>query len=131
MFVPSSKPPEDPDYNDNFEAVCKHVKEMLGSKIIIEQPFEIIQTRTPSSLTGGRRDRQYVEQLKSNLKRLDFTQKPAALIIFDDVITTGAHFIAVKELLIENLPQAPTITGLFWALSKKLPSNLGRQSDNF
>ena len=37
------------------------------------------------------------------------------IIIFDDVVTTGAHYIAAKEIIQENMPNIASIKGLFIA----------------
>ena len=112
-FVPTSKHLDDPDYNDCFETVCKHLKETFDQKIIIEKPFDTVASREPSSITGGTRDREYVKKLKSNLKWLGLKCESNTLIIFDDVIKTGAHFTALREIITENTAKPPQIIGLF------------------
>ena len=119
IFIPTSKRPDHPDYNNGFEIVCEHLKKIFGQKIVIETPVEIIESRESSSTAGGRRDRRYIEELKSNLKWLGLEYEPDTLIIFDDVITTGAHFRALKELIVANSARPPQVIGLFWALSQK------------
>jgi predicted amidophosphoribosyltransferase len=51
---------------------------------------------------------------------------PRKIILFDDVLTTGASFKAAQTLLRENFPNAP-IAGIFIARNIKLPAdNLGQ-----
>ena len=97
----------------------RHLKKMFMDKIVIETPVATIESREPSSIAGGRHGRRYVEELKANLEWLGFKRKPDMLIVFDDVITTGAHFKALKELIEENSVRPPQIIGLFWARGQK------------
>ena len=128
MFVPTSKRTDDPEYNDAFETACEHLKRMLGTKIVIEKPVETIESRESSSLVGGSRGVQFIEGLKANLKWSGFRRPPKTLIIFDDVIKTGAHFTALKELVITNTLESPEIVGLFWALSQE-PADTSQPCD--
>ncbi|MDI1352270.1 MAG: hypothetical protein PSV35_05800, partial [bacterium] len=73
-----------------------------------------------------------VQDHLDNLK-LDNTlinPKPKAIVIFDDVITTGASFKAAKEILNTSFPKIPSI-GIFIARNipnQNLLSNLNSKN---
>ncbi|WP_144441111.1 hypothetical protein [Bradyrhizobium sp. CCGE-LA001] len=53
-------------------------------------------------------------QIDENLCRL----VPKAVVVFDDVITTGAHFVAARRVLEARFPDVP-IFGLF--IARRVP----------
>ena len=112
-FVPTSKHPQDPSYSKRFEIVCQHLKKVFGQKICLGTPIENIQSRESSSIIGGKRDKRYVRELKSNFKWLGLKHELEILIILDDVIRTGAHFIALKESIMAKSTKPPVMIGLF------------------
>ena len=116
--IPSSKHRSDPKYDRRFEDLFQ---ELLKSRpsLKVEWPIEVIKT-LPSSHQEGRRD---PEPIKRNYTWKGFSQKspPKRLCVFDDVLTTGAHFRAVSDFLRENDYEGQII-GVFWSraiLSKK------------
>lgn len=119
-FIPTSKHRQDPNYNGNFEEVCKYLKDEFKDMLLIETPVEIIKSRQSSAIATGHRGREYIEQLKSNFKWKGLKYKANILVLFDDVLTTGSHFKAIKEVIEANIQSEPLrIIGLFWALSLK------------
>lgn len=70
-------------------------------------------------LTEDRRSiRELTRRMKVKKKLLD--PEPEGIIIFDDVLTTGAHFKAVEAFLRAELPETP-IAGLF--LARRAPES--------
>ena len=67
----------------------------------------------PAHLTSVRRS---VNDLVKHMsiERTLLNPAPAAIFIFDDVLTTGAHFKAVETILRANLPDV-ALAGLFLA----------------
>ena len=117
-FIPTSVPKEDEDYDDRFERVCHFLKEQIlqnTDNIFFEQPIIVNKKRKRSSQGGRFRGDEYVKKIKESFKWKGFSSEPDVVIIFDDVVTTGAQFKACKELMAENLQKKPTLIGLFWA----------------
>ena len=51
---------------------------------------------------------------ESNELHVKLALFPTHIAVVDDVITSGAHFRAAKDLLAERFPEAQII-GIFWA----------------
>jgi hypothetical protein len=116
--VPPSKRPDHPDYDDRMMQILRI---MAGTDQFDIR--EMITTRTnlePAHLHENRRSVEaLVEALQVNpaLK----TPSPVTIGVFDDVLTTGAHFVAMKRLLRELFPDVP-ICGIF--LARRAPGAL-------
>ncbi len=114
--IPPSKNRDDPMYDDRLMQILNRVIGIEESQII-----EAINVRSSTDavhLSSGRRAT--VEAIKQNyiLDHLNFTEKPKVVWLFDDVIASGAHFKAAKQLLM-TVPSLETIpiVGLFIARS--------------
>lgn len=82
-------------------------QELLIDKDIDARPvLETIQARDRANLGDEPRS---VDALKANMRR---RQIPERLIILDDMITTGATYVACRDLLIERLGDI-RVFGLF------------------
>jgi len=69
---------------------------------------------TPAHLGGSRE----VSEIKSLLILEDIPMDEfRVFFLLDDMITSGAHFIACKDLLVERFPEI-RIAGLFWSRKK-------------
>ncbi len=113
-FIPSSVSSSDGEYDDRFEKICALLCKKF-SKIHCEQAIRVTESRNKSAQGGKPRDDEYVEKIKQSFTWDGFSHTPSAIIIFDDVITTGLQFKAYKKLIRENLNNDPIIIGLFWA----------------
>ena len=107
--IPSSKHKNDPGYDCRFE---DFFKEFLKARpnLNIEWPIEI-KKNIQASHHGGGRD---PEDFKRNYVWRGFKKNPKTLCIFDDVLTTGAHFRAISDFLKENEYKGQII-GIFWS----------------
>lgn len=113
--IPPSKPRGDPLFDDRMMLMLTRVQQLS------KQPLDI---RDCLSFTGGNiashqesnrpsPDRLYddlqIDEIAGNI-----SEHPNQILIFDDVLTTAAHFVAVSRKLTDAFPQAE-ITGLFIA----------------
>lgn len=114
MVVPgiTSKPRSDTAWDDRIDKVA----EGFANKFSHLSIGKIIDTRAvvvPSS-HGGSRD---MATIKNNtLWDGNCPETADTIIIIDDVLTTGAHFKAWKEFILENCPNINKVIGVFWAL---------------
>lgn len=108
--MPGSKCKNDPMYDDRLTQV---LTKAYGGKL---NCLELLLQKTSCKsfhLSGDRRDK---EKIKMNMyldkSKIDFV--PANIVVFDDVVTTGAHFKAAKELFQSENPSC-NVFGLFIA----------------
>ena len=108
--IPSSTAKNDSEYDNRFEDLFTELQKSRPN-LNIEWPIAIKQTIKSSHL-GGDRD---PETFKKNCFWKGFRKgHPKMLIIFDDVLTTGAHFRAMSDFLKKNGYEGE-IVGVFWA----------------
>lgn len=109
--VPCSKSIDDDEYDDRMERVCKAIQPNVDVRNIVFQKQSTIASH--SAPVGGR---QTIQQLEENY-RIDETKctpRPKSIIIIDDMLTTGAHFKAMQNVLSQRFPGVP-IKGIFIA----------------
>jgi len=109
--VPPSKRKDHPDYDDRLLQILHRVGE--GRRIDIRELVMLTQNAQAAHHIDERRS---VDALIENLA-IDLSLAmpiPEAICIFDDVLTTGAHFQAVRQILSAQFPGVP-IAGLFIA----------------
>jgi hypothetical protein len=112
--IPSSKAKNDPGYDNRFEDFFKELKKLCPC-IEIVWPVSAKATVPSAHQTTGGRNPQTIMQ---NYQFDGFgTITPERLMVFDDVLTTGAHFRAFKDFLINN-GYAGQVVGIFWAKTK-------------
>ncbi len=75
--------------------------------------FDVRQDTVPAHYGGPRNVDAIRENLVLNYPTSALLQFKVFLLV-DDIITSGAHYIACKELLAEAVPVAQ-IAGIFWA----------------
>lgn len=108
--IPPSKCKEDPLYDDRLIQILKIA---LGDKIDIK---ELIVQKESTKSVHFTEARLTIDQIKSNYKIDDEIKDNIkdTIILFDDVLTTGAHYVAAKEIIAKNFPEK-RIIGLFIA----------------
>lgn len=110
--IPPSKKKDDPNYDDRMSRVLSiysresnlDFRELIGIKKNIPAFHLNVGNRlTPDEL----KENMFVDlQLCNNIK--------PTIVLFDDVITTGSHYKACQELILENYPDSKII-GIFVA----------------
>mgnify|MGYP001077246362 CR=1 FL=1 len=117
--VPPSKKKSDPLYDDRLLRVLQLM--CSGRQSDIRELVVQLESKPPShDKTIGRPT---PDQLAANYKIDDRFSKPepTTVIIFDDVLTTGAHFKAVQQTLQHEFPQVQTF-GLF--IARRVPKSV-------
>jgi hypothetical protein len=116
--VPPSKSKDEPLYDDRLvrmlQVVCAGRRQDVRELVLQRHSLE------PAHLAAARPT---PEELIANY-RLDeelVAPTPQTLWIVDDVLTTGCHFKAVKQVLAERFPDVP-IVGLF--LARRVPKSV-------
>lgn len=109
--MPPSKARGDPLYDDRMLRVLRAMD--VEGQLDIRELLYLTQSIDAAHMTI---DRPSVAQLLAHL-RIDDTMvmpPPASIALVDDVLTTGAHYVAVKTVLRRRFPGVP-IRGLFIA----------------
>lgn len=107
--MPPSKVKTDPMYDDRMQQV---VQQFAGGCDI----REILVMKKSDKASHERDDRPDPDDLEELMKIDEELAKPApkTILLVDDVLTTGAHFVAAKRVLRKRFPDAEVI-GLFAA----------------
>ncbi len=117
--APPSKVPGDPEHDDRLGQVLAKLAEavpMLDVRELVVQR----ENRAPAHLGDDRRD---PDTLAAGLQ-IDATclePRPTGVLVFDDVVVSGATFRAMKAVLQEALPAAD-VMGLF--VARRTPESL-------
>jgi hypothetical protein len=115
--IPPSRIKTDADYDDRICRVCNEIRKPNAPKVL-----ELIeQIESTESFKGGNRKKP--EELGQNYRfdqQLLHAGVPTSIGVVDDVLTTGSHFRATKDMLLERLPDAHVV-GLFIA-RRAIPS---------
>jgi hypothetical protein len=114
--VPGSKVLGDPDYDDRMEQVCRGIGPNVDVRNLVTQTQSTIRSHEVGQ--GGRRPT--VDELLAIYKINEALALPGTqqIGIFDDILTNGTHFKAMKAILAERFPNV-TITGIFVARVKR------------
>lgn len=108
--MPPSKAVGDPLYDDRLIQVLE------GIEGLEPDVRPLLRTRQSTVAAHETVDRPKPDQIFQNLQVDEAYEQPYPLFIaiFDDVLTTGAHFVAAKRRLLEKFPSSE-IVGLFLA----------------
>jgi hypothetical protein len=121
--VPPSKAMGDPDYDDRLYRILGMLQRRAGQQIDIRKLINQTQSTRASHETEG--NRLSVEELLA-VYRVDpalLAPTPRVIGVFDDMLTAGNHFRAMKIRLGEVFPDV-VVVGLF--ISRRvLPQDFG------
>jgi hypothetical protein len=108
--IPSSKLETDPEYDPRFDMLFKQL-DNLGWQVEVAKPISCKTSQIPAHLGGASRN---PAEIKDNYHWNGFDSDcPEEMYIIDDVITTGGHFSACKDLILEHCPETSVI-GIFF-----------------
>jgi hypothetical protein len=109
--MPPSKRKDDPLYDDRMLRMLRALAE--DRPLDIRELLLVRESMAPAHTSATRPS---ITDLVSNLEFDDGLAHPAptSIAVVDDVITTGAHFVAAKTVLAAQFPGIP-IRGLFVA----------------
>lgn len=111
--IPSSKTKQDPQHDDRLWRVLLKMQEI--EKTLDIRELLLIKVSREAAHNPGI-DRPTVEDHLKNLT-IDASKKnptPQAVILLDDIITSGANFKAAQKIIKNEFPGMPTV-GLFVA----------------
>jgi len=111
--VPPSKAATDPHYDSRCEDALTGIRKFTRSAVDVRKL--IVQT-TSTRASHACSDRLGIDELRAiyRIEESLAAPQPQSLVVFDDVLTTGAHFKAAKAVLAARFPGIP-IWGLFIA----------------
>jgi hypothetical protein len=114
--IPPSKIKADPAYDDRISQICRGIRKPGPSEVreLIEQikstePFHEGQRLKPNEL---RANYSFNETHLNNL--------PASVGLVDDLLTTGSHYRAVKDMILERAPNCRVVG--FFVARRAIPS---------
>ena len=108
--VPPSKAKIDPDYDDRMSRICRGIR--AASPLDVREM--VVQRKSLPAAHEGQRPS--VEDLLQVYEIDESLTEPAPrwIGVFDDVLTAGTHFVAMKKVLRARFPTVP-IAGFFIA----------------
>lgn len=115
--VPPSKRRDDDAYDDRVERTLALFSSCLQRSGKPEPLIlDVVRQAHSTCAAHDGEDRPTPAQLASNyLIDRDLSDAPQKLVIFDDMLTTGAHFCAMRDVLSQHVPDDTEFRGLFLA----------------
>lgn len=110
--MPTSIPRTHEFYDYRLDALCD--KAALQTRGINARRAFDVRYRMESSHTGGTRS---ISDLRGAITFSGFSQVPGMVILVDDVITTGSHYVVCRDLVRARYPNTLVI-GLFLAIHR-------------
>lgn len=110
--IPPSHCKSDPLYDDRMVLILKYAK-FLNNELDF---CEIVEQKTTMQASHCNENRSHPGQLVENYKvdKEALNNARSTIIIFDDVLTAGSHFKAMKEVILQHRSDVKII-GLFVA----------------
>ena len=106
--IPTSKLPNDPEYDPRFDMLFKALAK-LRPDFRIERPFAIANSHQAAHEGGSRTE--FARQLRwSGLQH-----SAQDIVVVDDVITGGSHFKACQAMLAAH--GVSVVVGVFWGVA--------------
>lgn len=117
--MPPSKAKSDPNYDDRLWKVLLKMKEIEKSLDIRELLLAKSSREAAHNIPGSQRPKVQDHLKNFTIDVPQMSPKPRAIILFDDIVTSGAHFKAAQMTIQKELPDVPII-GLFVARNVKV-----------
>jgi predicted amidophosphoribosyltransferase len=115
--VPPSKIASDPEYDDRMTQVLQLLAQLLSGHVdvreLVRQRQSMGQAHTAASRPGPT-ELYYNYEIVQSLT----TPPPSQVAVVDDVLTTGAHFKAIKRIVTETYPGIEVV-GIF--IARRVP----------
>lgn len=112
--IPPSKVKGDPDYDNRLSQI---LAKTYGGKLNVRELVEQVESTESYHFSGKKRD---VDEILGNLSVNEslICDIKGDIVIFDDVLTSGAHFKAMSKLL-SSIFKGVNIHGLFLARAQQ------------
>jgi len=111
--MPPSKAKASPEYDNRMALIAERLAQIYPTTAVCDI-FDVKWNMTPAHQGGSR----IVSEIKDALIIEDAPLTEFSVVfLLDDMITSGAHYIACKELLQERYPRI-VVAGLFWSRKK-------------
>lgn len=111
--IPCSKTRQNPLHDDRMTQVLKQILADIGENGDVRE-LVIQRSDMEASHTTEIRPSPHEIRLNYSIDETLTVPSPAIIGLFDDVLTTGAHFRAASDLLADRFPDVP-IVGIFVA----------------
>ena len=118
--APTSKPRNSINWNNRIDKTVK-LWAKFNNKIHVECAIDVDE-ELQAAHEGGNRNPEFI---KKHLIWNGFTKTPSPqVLLIDDVYTTGGHFTAFRDFILEQDNRVKEVIGVFWALHVwELPDN--------
>lgn len=110
--IPTSKPKSSENYDTRLINLCRSVTIKVPN-VWIDDVFDVTRQVKPSHEGGSRQ----VDFLKNVITFGELSRETGLVILIDDVITKGTHYVACRDLIREKYPEI-SIIGVFLAIHK-------------
>lgn len=114
VAIPPSKTRDNPEYDDRIVQVIQRASYIAGVDWL--DPFDVVKDSDPAHCGGER-------SLSFTTSNIVFNGNHSLLrnynicLIVDDVLTSGSHYVACKNKILELNPRMDVL-GVFWALHR-------------
>lgn len=109
----TSKPREHADWDNRLDQVVEKFVTQQTNGAVCEYALDSISPLTPAHAGGSRN----IDEIIQNTRWNGFIKDPSStVLIIDDVLTSGAHFKAWKEIILRNDSRVTNVIGIFWSL---------------
>ena len=111
MPVPPSKVKDDPDYDDRMGQICRQIRPAPPLDV-----RELVVQRNSLAAAHESEQRPTIDDLlrEYQIDETLLNPQPKWIGVFDDVLTVGTHFVAMKRVLATRFPGV-SIEGIFIA----------------
>ena len=108
--MPPSSVASDPMYDDRMQQIARALCHKEGD---YRELLLMRESMTPSHVATRRKRPEELEELLY-VNEAESDPEPSRILVLDDVLTTGAHIVAAKRVLMRRFPNA-SVSGLFVA----------------
>lgn len=110
--VPTHRPKSHEFYDSRLADLCADVASGVDG-LWLEDAFDMLRVVEPAHAGGSRDSR----ELGRDIAFSGFSRTPRLVVLVDDVLTRGSHFVACRDLIRERYPGVPVV-GVFLAIHR-------------